>query len=94
MKVIKTDGRYNYHNQGFHVILEFNMKIRTQREQFYQVQRTAQRVYGDLRTLELENNRWKMNENWRASVKSDHKHRRIHLREEHDVTMLMLQVEA
>ena len=94
MRVIKTDGRYNFHRQGFHTILEFNMKIRQQRDNFYQVQKAAERVYGELRTLDLEKNRWITNEHYRLSLNSDRKHRRIHLRDEHQVTMLMLQIGA
>ena len=94
MRVIKTDGRYNFHRQGFHVILEFNMKIRPQREHYYKVAKAVERAFGEARTLEVSNNRWKVNENYRLSWNSDKRNRRIHLCDEHTVTLIMLQVEA
>lgn len=70
------------------------MKIRNQRDNFFQVQKAVERVFGEARLLDLEKNRWVTNENYRISLNSDRKHRRIHLRDEQQVTLVMLQIGA
>ena len=94
MRVIKTDGRYNFHRQGFHTICEFNMKIRIQRDHFYEVMKAVERMYGEPNTVEATTMRRVYNTNYRVSWNSDKKHRRIHLRDEQTVTLIMLQVGA
>jgi hypothetical protein len=91
MKVIKSDGRYNLYNQGFTTILEFNMKIRPQRDEFHNLIAVAKRIYGDARDFDAEKGRWIVNEHYRTQLMSDRKRRRIYLRNEQEVTMLMLQ---
>jgi hypothetical protein len=88
MRVIKTDGRYNFHKQGFHTILEFNMKVRHQRDNFFQVKAAVERVFGEVRKIHPTKNCWVPNENYRVSLNSDRKHRRIHLRDEQQVTLV------
>ena len=92
MKVIKSDGRYNFHREGFTTILEFNMRIRPQRDQFFQLQSAVRELYGEPRFIHPATGRWKMNENYRTQLMSDRKNRRIYLRNESEVTLLMLKV--
>ena len=92
MKVIKSDGRYNYHKDGFTTILQFNMKVRPQRDEFFRLQTAVKELYGDPRFIvgEGTTTRWKSNENYRIQMMSDRKNRRIYLRSEQEVTLLML----
>ena len=94
MKVIKTDGRYNFHRQGFHAIVEFNVKVRAQRDEYHQFSKAIQRVFGEAYTMDHTTMRRTYNENYRLSIKSDRKHRRIHLRDEQTATLIMLQMGA
>lgn len=90
MKVIKSDGRYNYHKDGFTTILQFNMKIRTQRDHFFQMNTAVKELYGESRFIDPGTGRWRSNENYRTQLMSDRKNRRIYLRDEQEVTLLML----
>ena len=90
MKVIKSDGRYNYHRDGFTTILQFNMKIRVQRDEFIRLQTAVKELYGEPRFIDAETGRWKTNANYRTQLMSDRKNRRIYLRDEAEVTLLML----
>ena len=92
MKVIKSDGRYNYHREGFTTILQFNMRIRPQRDKFFELQSAVRQMYGEPRFVDAGTGRWKTNENYRTQLMSDRKHRRIYLRSESEVTMLLLKV--
>lgn len=92
MKVIKSDGRYNYHKEGFTTILQFNMRIRPQRDQFFQLQTAVKELYGEARFIDTATGRWKTNENYRTQLMSDRKNRRIYLRSESEVTILLLKV--
>ena len=93
MKVIKSDGRYNYHKDGFTTILQFNIKVRPQRDQFFQLQTAVKALWGEPRFIDAGTGRWKSNEHYRMQMMSDRKHRRIYLRDEAEVTLLMLRVE-
>ena len=93
MKVIKSDGRYNYHKDGFTTILQFNMRVRPQRDQFFQLKAAATELWGDPRFINAATGRWQHNENYRMQQMSDRKNRRIYLRNEQEVTLLMLRVE-
>jgi hypothetical protein len=92
MKVIKSDGRYNFYNQGFTTIMEFNMRLRHEREEFVKLQKGIECMYGPHKFLELERNRWRMNEHYRIQLMSDKKRRRIYLKDEGTVSMLLLKV--
>lgn len=92
MKVIKSDGRYNFHREGFTTIIQFNMRIRPQRDQFFQLQSAVRELYGEPRFIDSDTGRWKTNENYRTQMMSDRKHRRIYLRSESEVTILLLKV--
>jgi hypothetical protein len=94
MRVIKTDGRYNFHRQGFHTIVEFNTKIRHQRNHYFEFAKVVERMYGEANWYDDELKRRKYNENYRYSWNSDRKHRRIHLRDEQTVTLIALQIGA
>lgn len=90
MKVIKSDGRYNYHNLGFTTIMEFRIKANsTERMNYIAVEKALVKMYGPW-NVEVGNNKSKSNENYRTQLMSDRKRRRVYLKNESDVSMLLL----
>ena len=89
MKVIKSDGRYNYHSLGFTTIMEFRIKAISERMNYIAVEKALVKLYGP-RNVEVGNNKFKPNENYRTQLMSDRKRRRVYLKNESDVSMLLL----
>ena len=89
MKVIKSDGRYNLFKQGFNTIMEFRMKVKDDRDLFFSCQKAVETIHG-LRAGKDENNQLKWNEHYRTQAMSDHKRRRIYLKNESEVSLILL----
>ena len=94
MKVIKSDARYKFFNQGFKVILEFRIKVRQERDHYFKVYETVESIYGNFRTLNPETSKYEINPNFRVNTMSDNKRRRIYLRDEAEVSLILLKIEA
>lgn len=96
MKVIKSDGRYNFYRLGFTVIMEYQVKRSAVEQKAY---RDAVKVldtrYGPIRNqVPGQHFKYTMNENYRVQLMSDGKRRRIYLRDEAEVTLILLMVGA
>ena len=94
MKVIKSDGRYKYFNQGFGVILEFRIKVRPERDQYFKMYKAVESVYGEYRKIVPATGRYAFNDHYRVNTMSDQKRRRIYLKDEAEVTLLLLKAEV
>jgi hypothetical protein len=72
--------------------MEFRIRDRTDRNLFYKLNKILQEFYGEPRFIDAGTGRWKMNDDYRTQTMSDNRRRRIYLRSEAEVTMLMLKV--
>jgi hypothetical protein len=95
MRVIKSDGRRKFFRAGFKTILEFdtdnkdkilrNQIVTHLRQKYGPTDRYPSNSWGVLRNV---------NENWRAQLFNGNSRKsRIYLREESEVTMILLQLE-
>jgi len=94
MKHFKSDGRYLYHDKGFHYIMQFAWSDVKDIELFQKLTARFKEIYGP----EKENvpdqkwvtGRWQYNEFWRYERNMFAKRRRIYLKEESAVTLALL----
>ncbi len=97
MKLFKSDGRYKYHNQGLHYIVEFRWANRDDREQFAKLVRYFKELYGAEREKVFDVNpnlgRWVTNKEWRSEQNMKSKRRRIYLKDESVLTLALLSIE-
>ena len=94
MKVIKSDGRYNFFKHGFNTILEFRVRIRDERDQYYNLTKALDELYGAYRTFDAARIQYKLNDDYRLQLMSDNKRRRIYLKNESVVSLLLLKMET
>lgn len=91
MRVFKSDGRYKHHNLGLVYICEFMWN--SERELFKKLITAFAEMYGPptdrIATANGFNIR-KYNEHYRFEMNTKAKRRRIYIREEHYITMVML----
>ena len=94
MKYFKSDGRYVNHDKGFHFVIAFAWSDRKDIELFNKILSRLKEIYGP----EKENvpdekwvtGRWKYNDFWRYERNMFAKRRRIYLKEESAVTLVLL----
>jgi hypothetical protein len=97
MRVIESNHRYNLYNLGFHYILEFNVRSRSEQESFLKMRQGFASLYGPL-WEELPKQpgelfaRRRVNDNWRTDYNERHKRRRIYYKEQNAHTMVMLRI--
>ena len=90
MKVIKSDGRRNYFRQGFTTILEFDGSLRDKRMRSRATDYFRARFGPTHDSYILHQS----NENWRTQYYSGNTRRsKIYLRDEAEVTLMLLTLE-
>jgi hypothetical protein len=95
MRQFKSDGRYKYHNLGFHYIVEFRWHHHEDRLLFVRLMTQFKEMYGDHIHQEFNTNGWptkKFNEHYRIEQSAAAKRRRIYLKEETALTLALLKI--
>jgi hypothetical protein len=96
MKLFKSDGRYNFHSQGYHYIAEFRWANTEERVLFAKLLDAFKELYGpDKEKVRREGysyDIWQYNPEWRYEQKKSVKRRRIYLKDESSLTLAMLKV--
>mgnify|MGYP003351159885 FL=1 len=94
MKVIKSDGRYKFFNQGFNVILEFSLRDREESRQYATIFGLIEEMFGLHRQFDQKTSLYKFNENYRVATTSTKRSgkRRIYLKNETEVSLILLKV--
>jgi hypothetical protein len=96
MKQFKSDGRYKYHDKGFHYIVEFRWSHYDDRQLYIKLLNAFTEIYGpekDKFISEHGYTLWKWNQDWRCEQNRGAKRRRIYLREESVLSLALLRVE-
>jgi len=91
----KSDGRYKYHNQGFHYIVDFRWGSLADRHLFVQLVKVFSEMYGPVKQKIMNENSypvWKMNPDWRFENTKSAKRKRIYLKDESVLTVALLKV--
>jgi len=95
MKQYRSDGRYKYHGQGFHYIVDFAWNNRDDQLLFTKLTKVFAELYGDEKT-ETKIDGWRSrctwNENWRSERNFKAKRRRIYLKEESVLSLALLRI--
>ena len=90
MRVIKSDGRRNYFKQGFTTILEFDASLKDRRMRSRATDYFRARFGPTLDSYMRPQN----NENWRTQFYSGNTRKsKIYLRDEAEVTLMLLTLE-
>jgi len=92
MKIIKSDYRYKFHREGYHHILEFRMHNSEDIRKYYAIADGLKSSYGDHDGSDWSTGRLHKtyNHNYRLEYNRKMKRRRIYLRNEQDLTFLIL----
>ena len=95
MRQFKSDGRYKYHNLGFHYIVDFRWQHREDRLLFVKLIGQFKEMYGD-HIIEEPNAHGfpikKFNPDYHYEQSFSAKRRRFYLREESALTLALLKV--
>lgn len=91
MEVIKSNGNYKLYYSGFHWIIECHENDKDAKE-FYKLVRACEEMYGEESSWVNKDRLgyYTYNNNWRYDINKKLKRRRIYLKNESDVTLLML----
>jgi len=95
MRQFKSDGRYKYHNLGYHYIVEFGWVNREDRVLFVDLMHQFEDIYGKHIHQEINTDGWPVkmfNEHYRIEQSIKARRRRIYLREESALTMALLRI--
>lgn len=95
MKQYKSDGRYKYHNQGFHYIVDFRWTNTDDQQLFRKLLKIFEELYGPVKEKVIREDSypvWKLNPDWRFEQVRSAKRRRIYLKEESVLSMALLRV--
>jgi hypothetical protein len=95
MKQYKSDGRYKYHNQGFHYIVDFRWGSHEDSLLFTKLLKVFGEMYGPVKEKTLNENSypvWKLNPDWRFEQVRSARRKRIYLKEESGLSMALLRV--
>lgn len=94
MKIIKSDGRYQYYDRGFRIILEFKMSRNEQRERYWALRSKLEELYGPSTKYEPSSDqtpgKWVYNTEWRHAQTSRRGRVRLFLRNEVALSYLLL----
>lgn len=96
MRTFKSDGRYKYYSQGLGHIVEFRWADTEDRRLFLKLRVALIELYGDDNERVTGNNGysyWKGNEYWRSEQNRSAKRRRIYLKDETALSLILLRVE-
>ena len=93
MRVIKSNGNYKLYYSGFHYIVECYDDTNDARE-FYKLVNACKEMYGEETTWACPEGskygQYIWNSNWRYDINKKLKRRRLYLKNETDITLLML----
>lgn len=95
MKQYKSDGRYKYHNQGFHYIVDFRWTSLEDQQLFRKLLKVFEELYGPVKEKIVREDSypvWKLNPDWRFEQVRSAKRRRIYLKEESVLSMALLRI--
>lgn len=97
MKIIKSNRNYKLYNSGFHWIIECN-DLHDDPAKFYQIVKACEQMYGPEREWKNSDRErfWSFmtyNHNWRYEIVKKSKRRRIYLKNETDISLLMLKAQ-
>lgn len=97
MKIIKSNRNYKLYNSGFHWIIECDDNVNSP-VKFYEIVKACEQMYGPEREWkrQRDDKAWTImvyNHNWRYDINKKLKRRRIYLKNETDITLLMLKAQ-
>jgi hypothetical protein len=94
MKIIKSDGRHQFYDRGFRIILEFNLGRNVQRERYWVLRSKLEELHGSSVQYESSGDqtpgRWVYNTEWRHAQTSRRGRARLFLRDEVTLSYLLL----
>jgi len=91
MKIIKSDKRHQFYNQGMRIILEFNTFYNDQRSHYWRIRDLLESQYGSDSSFDYVNRRWDHSNEWRSAIKSGQRRcRRIFLKDETMLSYILL----
>ena len=94
MRTIKTDGRYKLYSSGFHYIVEFKWHGLADQQMFSKLVDGLTDTYGSAKYFDKEKNAYVLNSEWRYEIKKSAKRRRIYLKDESALSLVLLKVGA
>jgi hypothetical protein len=92
MKVIKADGRYKLYDKGFTHIISF--RYNSDRKLYTELVKEFTQMYGPVRIQDAEKGATVWNEDWRYEVNVKSKRRRIYLKNDSVLSLILLTMGA
>jgi hypothetical protein len=89
MYIEKLDGRYKWHRQGFRYRVAFRVNDSNTLNQWISVANWLEQTYG--KYLQITDTEYKLNDYYRTDMPSK-RCRQVYLRNERDITMMLLMV--
>lgn len=95
MIVFKSDGRYKYYNKGFHHIIEFRWHNKDDTALWIKMREQFEELYGPAVSSEIVNGYLvrEVNSHYTLDQNKSARRRRIYVKDEADVTLVLLRTE-
>jgi hypothetical protein len=94
MRIFKSDGRYKHHHRGLTYIAQFGWANPEDRKLYFHLIETLEAMYGPHIEIKHDPSRnshyHRRNENWDCEQNKNARRRRIYVRNESDITLLIL----